>query len=428
MNDLRPLALSAALFALWGCPDPNESPCPEPCERGLVCDAATATCVPDRLPRYERPLPGRSARVASGQARIFTASIDPSDGNLVVAEHADGGPPDARILTRFDRPQNKSLAVDANGRFAVVAWLGPQARYELAYRRLPTDDNASWRFATVPQPEGGTYLGTEAFDLEIVDNGGVVLAFRDRSRSLRLLSSESFEGPWTIETIDDGGPADDGTTCPDEVRRLEPRVGVGVDPDIAIRDATTAIAYHDADCGDLRLARRTGQRWNISVVDTGVFTVETEATRGIVGRWPSVDVGPTGAVAIAYHDVSRGRLLYARENSGRFDIEVADAGLSIDAFSRETKNIVGAFAHLTRSDDGAATVTYLDGTSIDLKIARRPAASADWSSQTLANDGPVGFFADHVVEPGRGRYVVCERLTPSGTGLASELVVEVEEE
>lgn len=421
-----PCLVLALLLA--GCPDTGGPICEEACGRGLECDLRTAQCVPTALPSYERALPGRAVRVAAAGRLAFTASVDPSDGALVLAEHGDGGSVDARILTTFDRAESKRLALAATPRLVAVAWLGDQGRYEIAYRSLPRDDNATWRFVTVPEPDGSAYIGTEGFDLEVVGADGLGLAFRDLRGALRILQTASLaEGGWTLEDIDTGGPADDGTNCPPELRRAESAPGVGIDPDLAVRDETLVVAYQDADCGDLRVARRVSRRWSIAIADAGDLSLEVGAARGIVGRWPSVDIGPGGVVAVAYHDVSRGRLLYAREIDGRYEIEVVDAGFEIDAFSRERKDVVGAFARLSRADDGNVTITYFDGTELDLEMAQRTSPTAPWTHRKVESEGAVGFFADHVRADGAGRFIAAERLVPrGGGGFESSLFVERE--
>ena len=312
-------------------------------------------------------------------------------------------------------------------RLAALAWLGTDGRYEVAYRSLPRDDNATWRFVTVPEPTGAAYAGTEEFDLEVIGDDGLGLAFRDQRGALRILQTASLsEGGWTLEDIDTGGPADDGANCPPELRGAQSAPGVGIDPELAVRDEALVVAYQDADCGDLRIARRVSRRWSIAIADAGEISLETGAARGIVGRWPSVDIGPGGVVAVAYHDVSRGRLLYAREIDGRYEIEVVDAGVEIDAFSRERKDVVGAFASLSRTDGGAVTITYFDGTELDLEMAQRASPTAPWTHRKVESEGAVGFFADHAQSDGAGRFVAAERLVPSGGGFASSLFVERE--
>src|SRR5690606_21072096 len=127
------------------------------------------------------------------------------------------------------------------------------------------------------------------------------------------------------------------------------------------RGELVVAAYYDADCGDLRLARRSAQGWAVTLVDGGDDTAPN-MRHGMVGRWPSVAFDAAGVVSIAYHDVSRGRLMFAHERSGRFESTVVDAGFELDAFARQRKNIVGAFAALRVEDSGAASIAYLDGT------------------------------------------------------------------
>lgn len=387
----------------------------------MQCDPASATCVPAPLPRYERPLPGRAARITSAAAHVWVASLDTADGAIVVTEIDQDGTRNPRVVATPSNRSDRRLAINASGRLLAVAWLTASGRYDLAYRSLP-GPHATWNFTTVEPASGESYFGTEDFDLAVVEDRGLAIAFRDRDRTLRVLTTDEPLGGWTVETADDGGPTDDGIICPDERRQVDPAQGVGRDPDVTSRGEQVIVAYQDIDCGDLRLARRGEQRWTVSSVDTGDLSVEG-ASRAFVGRWPSIAFNPAGEAAIAYQDVSRGRLMLADEENGVFATEVVDAGIAIDAFSRERKNIVGAFATLTLDDASTATITYFDATTGDLRLARRDGNGGDWSRVTLANSGAVGFFADHTLEAGLGRFVVAERLTPSGTGFTSELVI-----
>jgi hypothetical protein len=419
------LAALLAVAALSGCPNSNGPSCPEECPRGFRCDETSGTCIPDTLPRYERPLPGRAVRATAAAARVWTASIDPADRGLIVTEFSDSEEPDARILATLPPTAQPHLAIDASGRRVAVAWLGEQNHYEIALRDIP-GSNAQWRFLTVDAPAGDSYAGTTDFDLEVVGDEALALAFRDRNRTLRFLQTDGEDSPWSVETIDDGGTTDDGVTCPQELRAEAEDGGVGHEPDLAVYETEVVVAYQDADCGDLRLARRGDQRWAIAGVDTGAPSADASATRGFVGRWPSVAFGPGGIVAIAYHDVSGGRLLYAVEDSGRFDIQTIDAGVELDEFSRETKHVVGGWARLSFDPSSVPTITYFDGTASNLKIARR-AGTSEWTLRVLKSDGAVGFFADHVVDADGGRTVVGERIRPGGSGVTSELIV-VEDE
>ncbi len=412
--------LALAVSALAGCPDNPGAGCPEDCARGYQCDVLARTCVPTALPIYERPLPGRAVRIAAQAGRLWTAAIDPSDGAIVVTEIIQGREREARVLATPTLALDRRLAMDASSRLLAVAWLASSGSYELGWRTLP-GDHAMWNFTTIAAPPGDGYAGTHDFDLAVTSDHALALVFRDRNRTTRALLADAPDGEWTLELVDDGGTTDDGVTCPDQLRRVQPAAGVGYDVDAAARGTQLFAAYYDADCGDLRLARRGDQRWSRAVVDTGDSSTQS-AERGLAGRFPSIAFDAAGTVALAYHDMSGGRLMFAAERDGRFETEVVDPGFEIDAFSRERKNIVGAFANLTLDSNGGAAVVYFDATSADLQFARRNSVGAEWSRSTLVASGAVGFSADQVVQEDVGRFVVAERMVPAGNGFESELV------
>lgn len=428
MSKRLPLvAVLAAIGLLAGCPDNPTDPCPQECERGFQCDPVTTTCLPSPLPIYERELPGRGARITASSDRVWVASLDPSDGGLVVTEIDANRNRNARVIASPTINPQRRLSIDASGRFIAVAWLGATGRYELAYRDLPSD-HAIWSFATVAEPTGESYSGTNDFDLEVVNDRGLALAFRDRNRTLRVLrTTEPADGDWSLELVDDGSATDDDVACPEDLREISPALGVGFYPDIAARNSSLAIAYHDADCGDLRLARRGDETWSVTAVDTGELDTAIEGKRAYVGQWPSIANDPAGGIRISYHDRSRGRLLIAAEDDGDFDIGVIDPGFVLDEFSRDRKKIVGAFSQLTIDELGTATVTYFDATLGDLRIARRDAGANEWSREALVTNDAVGLFADHAWVPDVGTFIIAEEVIPTPDGLASRLVL-VEEE
>lgn len=411
--------LLLAVTALCGCPDNPSAGCPQECDRGFACDIATQTCVAAPLDSYERPLPGRSVRIAAQTGLIWTASVDPADGGIIVTEAVPGGLRDARILATPTRNPERRVAIASGARMLAVAWLAASGLYEVAWREVP-GDHATWTFATIAPPADDGYAGTEDFDLVVRNEQAFALVFRDRNRTVRALTTDAPAGDWNLELVDDGDTTDDGVSCPNQLRRVEPAAGVGFDPDVAARGSQLYAAYYDADCGDLRLAQRGSQRWSVTSVDTGDLSTES-AERALVGRWPSIAFDAAGRIAIAYHDLSGGRLMYATQGEGTFETEVVDGGFEIDAFSRERKNLVGAFSTLALSDDGSAAIVYFDATSADLQLARRGAAGAEWSRSTLVGTGAIGFSAHQVVTDD-GRFVVAERLNPAGDGFTSELV------
>ena len=422
-SSVRPAArpgifLVLAATAASACFDSPVPRCPVECERGFQCDPVTRSCVEAPLPQYARQLPGRGLRLAAVEDELFVASVDVSDGALVVTRIAASN--DARIIATPPLERDRRLGLDASASLVAVAWLNAQNHYELAWRTRASD-HAVWAFQTLRPPDGD-YTGTQDFDIALRAESAVALVFRDTQGRARALLADAPDDVWRLEMVDDGGTTEDGVACPETLREVQPAAGVGYDPSVAARSGQLVTAYYDADCGDLRLARRVSGQWSVTVVDTGDLATDP-TRRGLVGRWPSLGFDPAGALTVAYHDVSRGRLMFAQEREGRFATEVVDDGLVIDNFARERNNLVGAFASLAFDADGGVSIGYADTSNADLLLATRDASASDWEVTNLLSRGAVGFHAALVSTSELGRRAASERLVPTGDGASSELVL-----
>lgn len=416
-----------------GCKEPKLEECPT-CPAGTVCNLASGICEESVLARFEAEIvPGRAVRITADGARVAVASIDPTTRSLLVGVVT----PSARefhVLQRFTRIDGKHLAMASSPDTVAVAWLDESGVYQIAFRQRGAA-NDSWQAILVNNQPGSAeeYDGSEEFDLSIDAQGGIHLVFQDsRLRTLRYLSRADAAADWTLNTIDDGFSQVGPVVCSEE-RRLSARLGVGVEPDLQIRGNELYVAYHDADCGDLRLARRVEQQWIVSVVDTGEVDVDSLRLheRGVVGRFPSLAFDTQGRIGLAYHDVSRGRVLLATAQSGIFTMEEVDPGIERDDSSRLQKQLVGAFTRLVFDDFDIPRVVYMNATSTHLRSAHRMQETngqGRWVQRTLDARAPVGFFADQLYDPVLGHIVVAERLSVSANArsvatMDSELIL-----
>lgn len=425
------LFLGGALVS--GCKGVPDEACAETCVNGTACNEDTGLCEVVPLSLYTGMLPGRSIELTIDGERLFGAVIEPQQGLLLVG-HIGRSEQEFRILEELEGAANKRLSAAASTRRVAVAWLGSDRRYRLAMR--PTGaSNLEWTtIDVVPGPEETSgYEGSEDFALAIDELGRIHLVFFDsQRRALRRLHTTTTSGVWQIEDVDDGMTPLPLAGCSVE-RRQVLRRGVGLEPDLLVQEETLFVAYHDADCGDLRLARRGEERWVVSVVDNGEYFEEGSRAqeRGVVGKFPSIAANSRGQIGIAYHDVSRGRVLYVRAREGEFIREVADGGVELDAFGQERKQLVGAFTQLIYDRDDTARLVYMNGTLNTLRRAHRQAeadGSSRWLYRRLDEPGPVGFFAQLLLHPQLGKIIASERLGVGGSqGLGSELVLVWEE-
>lgn len=385
-------------------------------------------------------------RLRVREDRAYLAMIHPTENLLLVGEAAATEEPTLYTLRKFSRRTPQKIALATSETTVAVAWLDADSLYRVALRRFAAPANHWQIFGSQPNGDldGEDYRGSQDFDLSIdapgLDQGAttegsqrVRLVFHDaRTHSLRAITaafdsaeSSTSNKPWSLQNIDD--PADQGdiVSCSAAQRERVGR-GIGYEPDIVHRGASTFVAYRDADCGDLRLARRLDGQWQVTVVDTGESERESERVRGDgnTGRFASLGLDARGKVAIAYFDTARGQLRLALEGAGSFDIEVVDPGLQIDAASRERKHQVGGFASLRFDADDVPWIAYLDATTTRLRLAHRTGkfgTNGHWVHQTLEAEAPTGFSTSLGYSPEFGIAIAAERFVLGANGVESAL-------
>jgi hypothetical protein len=369
--------------------------------------------------------------VVTTEAGIVVAFLDPQRELLATAAlDASGAPRDVRVVERLERVDRHIALAAGAGRLALAWTDATGGRFRLA-TRASDGPHHTWSLEDVALPAfaGRDYRASEDFDVMVDTAGAPHLLFRDAERSeLTHLWRPSGED-WQIETVDDGRTASLMGRCPPERREMGGE-GVGYDPHaIAAPDGGVVVAYYDADCGDLRLARRRQRSWSPAIVDDGERDGDGSAADD-VGRFPSVAIAPNGSTLhIAYSDRSRGQLTYAVGAAGTFTREVADAGLELDAFSQRRKHLVGAYASLALDERERPWIGYFDATATSLRVVARRGTDGEaiWSRETLDDEGVVGLHADHAYARSIGHVLVAERLVPreEGGGYASRLVLRI---
>ena len=364
------------------------------------------------------------------ERRPLVALIQPTDSQVLIG-YVDERELTFGVLSGNVRPGTSRVAMAVGGGKVAIAWIGEQGFYRVATRELTGADAGAWSIELVRAVEGEemipTYQATDDFDLEIDADGRRAIVFRDRTtRALQWLRERADVTNWTLGVIDDGSGAG-LDACPEETRQEERR-GLGVEPDLLFAQDTFYVAYHDADCGDLRLSRLgPSGRWLTSVLDRG--SEDATPTTWVTGRFPSLAIDALGRPAVSYQDLSRGRLVFGVLDGEIFSSEVVDPGLGVARTTQRPKKIVGAFSTLGYDLDDQPFITYFDAGEANIMRARA-LIGADgqraWTRDVLESRGLVGFFAHHTFSSTSGLTVVGERLVPGQSGMRSELVVVTE--
>jgi hypothetical protein len=427
---------AAVLFS--GCDPTAAAECDPGCEDGLVCNATTSICEAPRLEALDVAPSGRSVRLAVVEDRAYMAAVDPAAGNLLVGvadpDGHTGDPtsvPQMYVLSKITRPLGRTLAMASSATTVAVAWLEQDRRYRIALHQVGHSPD---RWQILPAVEAATdYRGSEHFDLAIDASGRLRLVFHDSATgALNSLAASADEALWSMSVIDDPADQSDTPVCSEQQRRLSGR-GLGQYPDVVVRGGAIFVAYHDADCGDLRLASRLDEQWSVAVVDTGDFERDDGLSlrRGVTGKFTSIALDSSGSLAIAYQDTSRGQLLIAYDREGQFFIETADAGFEVDEFSRKRKHLVGGFASLVFDNRDIPWIAYIDATTARLRLAHRTRGfdqEGSWAQQTVDGRPPTGFSASLGFSSTLGHLIATERLRPQRGGVESQLDLLYEEE
>jgi len=117
-------------------------------------------------------------------------------------------------------------------------------------------------------------------------------------------------------------------------------------------------------------------------------------------------------------------LMFARETSSGFDVQLVDPGLHNDLASRKRKQLVGAFADLAfqRIDNtDVPYIAYMNGSETRIRLAYR-GNSGQWLHRRLEPDPPTGFHTALEAPTRSGIVVFAERLAPTDEGVTSHLV------
>jgi hypothetical protein len=295
------------------------------------------------------------------QGRVWLAYQDALDtGEALVASRGSGDPIEFEfwsvdghgevvngILTGAYHAGNyASIAVDGSDRPHIAHW--NRDADTLQYATLSGES-----FTTGLVAEGGRFAS-----IGIKDGSTPIISFYDGGK----LKVAVNDGSWGSEVVDEG-------TAP-EVPEGEPAIDadVGQYSDLMVASSGTVyVAYYDAANGDLVVASG----------GPGAWTVETWASEGNVGAWPTLSEH-AGEIWVAYQDLDNHDLVLGHRVGDTLETEIVDDG----AF-------VGADSSIAWVGDTAA-IMYHDGVNNDAKLAYNDGAG--WVLSTHMADGAVGFF------------------------------------
>lgn len=390
----------------------NEETCTPRCSLGFECNESLKLCVSTQLELYRDSIPGRAINIVALERGVLMGAMSPMRQSIVI-QHNDNP---ARLLATDVRTSITRLAMARRGDRVIMSWVNRDGVYVLA-EHVGEDYSRQWTTQIIsPQDNQGimAYQATRDFDIEIGVDGTTHMVFRDgKTGTLFHLEHDRENKAWRAVQIDDGQTALAPEPCPLETRTQRGQ-GLGVEPDlVAAPSGELYVAYHDADCGDLRIARRGNAEWIVALVDRGEKLAASTSQTSVTGRWPSIAVRTDGVLGISYQNLTLGRLMFAESTSDGFNREVVDEGIGFDLFSKSPKKIVGAYSTLSYNAQNIPLITYMDGTQTALLTARLAQRDPrQWSIRPRRSDGLVGFFGKHVRRADGLIHFVCEQLLP----------------
>ncbi len=211
---------------------------------------------------------------------------------------------------------------------------------------------------------GGKIIGDEDVGLYssigLDQNNNPVISYYDVTNTrLKFASWNARENKWNIEVIDDNGD-------------------VGAYSSLVVADdGAIWVSYYDRGGGNLKLAMRVKDLWQVYTIDSG------GPADYDVGRFTSIGIAPDGRIGISYFDGTNGDLMYASWDRSSLDSEGNPAFNieSIDAYSESTGGETGMYTSLKFSPDGKEYIIYYDASNGNPKLAVR--TDSGWQKLTV---------------------------------------------
>jgi len=336
---------------------------------------------------------GRHTSIAVGGSTVHVSYQDATNGHLKYA----GGKPGSW----------KTHVVDKNGkvvgRFTSITMAGtvPVIAYFVA------DDGKGKSALRVARAKNATPASAADWDIKTVDSADKP-ACKGLCDAKKKETCVSIGGKPTCKVptaaakdckpkaCKDGEEACVGGKCekivPDDPNPPLPK-GVGLFVSItALPSGGTAVAYYDANKGDLKVA--------VQATSGGNYLVKSVKTKGDVGQFPSIAFAQ-GALHVAYIDVENADVRYLKLNTqGAPSVdELVDNGFANTPGGGEDRLLADCSIAVTSS--GQVRIIYQDASVQSLRVAVRQGANR-WRKVKMAGEGSpkgaFGFFADQVLE------------------------------
>ena len=217
-----------------------------------------------------------------------------------------------------------------------------------------------WQREEVPVAGPGTVGAALAIGIW---QGHPVLAWRALDIQNVRVARKMSEG-WTLETLPQP------TALPGDPTAA---VDLGRSLALVVTPSGPAIAAYEANRGDLVLATRAADAWNVTRL--AGLDPKTGADQGDLGMPVAAALGPAGDLVLAYRDRVHDRVLLARAKSGVFAQELVMDGQREDPVHKTTRSdLLGSVLSVVVLPTGLAVVAAQDASTMRVRVAaERPA-------------------------------------------------------
>lgn len=332
------------------------------CPSGFACNPGSGVCeiVSTGSAASSSGLLGRLAPVSLADGSIGVGAFSTERTSLVWASGTDGswlesfiaGP--AATAQELPAGQNVVAAVDAQGR-PHLAWRR-SADATLWHAVL---DGSGWHREQVTVAATGTVGAAIGLGLW---QGQPVLAWRALDIQNVRVARKINDG-WLLETLPPPTPLPGEATSAVDLGRALALVVLPTGP---------VIAAYEAGQGDLVLAARTGDTWNVERV-AGVDP-KTGANLGDTGMPVAATVGPGGELVLVYRERESNQVFLRRAKTGLKPQLVLD-GASLDPVQQTARtDLLGTVLSVAVLPTGRVVVAAQDGSGMRVRVAsERPA-------------------------------------------------------
>ena len=217
-----------------------------------------------------------------------------------------------------------------------------------------------WQREEVPVAVPGTVGAALAIGIW---QGHPVLAWRALDIQNVRVARKMSDG-WTLETLPQP------TALPGDPTAA---VDLGRSLALVVTPSGPAIAAYEANRGDLVLATRAADAWNVTRL--AGLDPKTGADQGDLGMPVAAALGPAGDLVLAYRDRVHDRVLLARAKSGVFAQELVMDGQREDPVHKTTRSdLLGSVLSVVVLPTGLAVVAAQDASTMRVRVAaERPA-------------------------------------------------------